>query len=290
MAAEIDDRLTTGKEITLFETYPFTVEAGCTRNADFWGATVDFSCLGVLNSDYADYPGYKGGVAISARHVLQAGHCPFIVGNELTFATMESAPTLYTRTVTDVTVHPSYENYYPDIAIATLSEDLPASIVPAKMLPDNWEDWFPELPGVPSDVARWGHGVEHTRLYRLPIAIHNMSGRVHVENVLSVGASYSVPSRLHTLEGTTPESLFYSVVMPQDVNRQAFSYYLVKGDCGHGGFLILNGAPVLAHMPITSPSYVGTFTVGFADWINSVMAEDGEYQLERADLSGFVKA
>lgn len=104
------------------------------RNPDCW-CDVDLTCLSSWNS----HLGVRGqGVAITKRHVITCNHFPININSTIRFITNDNQ--VVERTILNRVPHPDYNGttLYPDITVYVLSSDLPNSIKPSKILPDNW--------------------------------------------------------------------------------------------------------------------------------------------------------
>jgi len=280
--AGVDSRIEIGGDMVAFTTYPTGVDDPATRNTSAWFDGLDFSCASHANDHYASYPEYVGGVAITPLHVLHDGHWLLAVGDEIAFVTADGNDTVVKRTIVAVTQHPDFTDYYPDLAIATLDSELPATIAPAVILPDDWRDWFPALPKMTEELGRRAlTDLDGTRLYRLPHIAFDQQERGHVGEVMFVGQMPNKELWTHFIATRLPDT---------GTVRRDFYESATAGDCGSPSFLILNDQPVLLNCVSGGYSGSGTSVVDYATWINGVVALSGAYALQRVDLSGYVKA
>lgn len=102
------------------------------RSTTCWGAGFDLTCVSPWNSGNAHL---WAGTAITPRHIVMANHAYVQTGATIRFIT--STGGVVTRTVSN-----SMQVGSTDIRIGLLDSDLPDSITPAKLLPDDWSRWL----------------------------------------------------------------------------------------------------------------------------------------------------
>src|SRR5690606_5135644 len=93
-------------------------------------------------SPWNSYGGrFRAGTAITPDIFAFAAHYPIPVGATIRFITADN--TVIEREVVDTdNEFPSAAGVYWDVAIGKLDEDLPESIVPMKLFPEDWLDYF----------------------------------------------------------------------------------------------------------------------------------------------------
>jgi hypothetical protein len=107
------------------------------RNPNLWCADVNLTCISPWNSNGANT---KAGTLITPRHVLNATHYEYNVGNTVRFVAQDG--TVHNRTITGKARHPNYVPYTPDLTIYTLASNLPVGITPCKLMPSNWTSYL----------------------------------------------------------------------------------------------------------------------------------------------------
>lgn len=107
------------------------------RNQELWCADMDLTCISPWNSNGGVR---KAGVLVTPRHVVNASHYEYNVGNTVRF--VEEDGTAHDRVITGKKRHPNYAPYSPDLTLYTLSSDLPAAITPCKLMPANWNQYL----------------------------------------------------------------------------------------------------------------------------------------------------
>jgi hypothetical protein len=242
--AQVASRLSGSLEV-------FTQQDGTTfiRNPACWASGIDLTCASPWNSTGGLQ---RAGTLISPRHVLFCEHADFhpAVNASIKFVSQDGA--VVTRTITALETHPQYISLYPDITIGVLDSDVPASISFAKVLPDDWAEYLPNL------------AVRQT----VPILRLNQQERATTAGLwrLSVGR--------------------FSCVAP----APAGDYYepIVVGDSGNPVFLIVNAQPILVGTFTFGGAGSGTFVSAHIAAINTMMDDlGGGYTLTEADLSAF---
>lgn len=213
------------------------------RNPDCWAA--DFpnalTCLSPWNSNGGHR---KAGTAISPRHIVFASHYQYPNGTTVRFVGMDG--TVYDRTMTAKSSIAGS-----DLTIGLLDSDLPEAIAFAKVLPDNWADYLPEISSV----------------RRLPCLALDQEEKATVQDWVFEGAS---------------SQLF----PPTDPKRLEFYETKISGDSGNPAGPIINGDLVL--LTVWTSSLSGSSIRHHRAAINAAMTSlGGGYQLSEVDLSGF---
>ena len=233
------------------------------RNPSCWVADIDLTCCSPWNS----FSGaLRAGTLISPRHVLFAAHYDEVpVGAVMRFVDMQNG--VVDRVLVAKIRHLNYVPWYPDLTVGLLHEEVPPEISFAKILPDNYQDWL-------------GTGA------RLPAL------RLDQEEKALIGDVWRL-SAIEEAEGVTGRYTIFDE--PLDATRTGFYEGLVIGDSGNPAFLVINGQPVLLTVWTFGGPGAGTSLADFRQDVNALMSQleagrgsvDG-YQLEAADLSGFV--
>jgi hypothetical protein len=234
-------------DLAVFSTRNHSAES-YVRSSTFWGADIDFTCASVWNSTGGNQ---RAGVLISPRHVLFCAHSGFYpsINAQMRFVTNDNQ--LVKRTLTALTVHPSYVPFFPDLAVGCLNEDVPNTIGFSRILPNDWATKLPNLnPATP-----------------LPAIRFNQSGK-------------AVISELHLL------SVLFSLQFP--ASKQSFYESAIVGDSGSPCFIVVNNQPVLLGVLTTGGAGTGTFVTQQREAINNIMtAQGGGYNLAEVDLASF---
>lgn len=231
------------------------------RNTNCWAADLDLTCISPWNSTDGNR---MAGTLISPRHVLFVEHFDFhpSVGATIRFVTTNN--TVISRTITALATHPDYVPFYPDITIGVLNSDVPPSISFAKILPQNWETYFPSMSNPP---------FEYDPLGRIPALSLDQEEKALVSEWAAI--RYATP----------PRNLFLSPVNEQ---RLAFFENLILGDSGNPAFLIINNELVILNTWTYGNAGSGTSIVDHKNAINAMMTTlGGGYQVTEVDLSSF---
>jgi hypothetical protein len=203
-----------------------------------------------------------GGTLISPRHVLFCRHGGFYpsVGSSIKFVTNNN--TIITRTITNMVGHPNFRDYpyfYPDITIGILDSDVPNTITPAKILPNNYNSYLPS----------------NSNMY-LSAVKSNIMGCITINQFKNVGLA-----SLNLLA-----DLFY-LAFPEN-NYQNFYRAIILYDSGSPAFVIINGEAVLLGTFTFGGAGRGTFISSHKTAINTMMSQPGGgYKLTEVNLSSF---
>jgi hypothetical protein len=272
VAAELDIAVVDGGDAEMFSSLDPP-----TRNVNRLAPGLDLSGASYWNSRDGER-NYRGGALISPRHVVanwQGHYTPtFEPGDKLRWLTADNV-VVEGEIATGASV-PRDTPQWPDIGVYLLVEPI-FSVPFAKVLPPDWRDWFPAMPGVPEDAWRKyampTYVPEFTRLYRRPVLTVDQFRKLKVADI--IGEAWLYPTMIHTF-------------VPKNAARAAYWSPTVGGDCGHPTYLWLNGEAVLLNATMGGGS--GTLVSDYYDEINTIMtALGGGYQLTAVDLSGFVK-
>jgi hypothetical protein len=115
------------------------------RNTNCWcyDLAEKMTCISPWNSASGSPSGVTGGgTLITPRHIYMAAHFKIPVGSTIRFITDDNQ--VVNRTLVESYTHPSYSspslNF--DVTVGLLDSDVPASIIPAKTLPENFYDYL----------------------------------------------------------------------------------------------------------------------------------------------------
>tara|TARA_R100000734_G_C3314598_1_gene106223 strand:- start:629 stop:1885 length:1257 start_codon:yes stop_codon:yes gene_type:complete len=118
-----------------------TLEGGgfnASRSNNFWGKDIDFTAVSVWNNRGFDSPkDFRkiAATAITKRHIVMAEHFKLVAGDIVYFS--DSNGTWVARTVQAISDHASA-----DITVGVLSEELPETVKPVKVVPSNINTYF----------------------------------------------------------------------------------------------------------------------------------------------------
>jgi len=231
----------------IFSTLDHSGSGAYVRNASCWAAGVDMTALVVWNSSHA---GQLGGIAVTPRHVLFAAHSRPANGASVRFVTASNA-------VVERTVSTWLDCASADFSLGLLNSDLPATIVPIRILP-----------------RKWALNVRNSFAAGLPVFYTDQEKKALVADL-------------------TQLSYFgFNITTPADATRASFYETVVSGDSGNPVCFIHNSELVLIGVftSSTSGDHVGyeyrseigaaIDTLGAnghriqeADWVEDVEAE-----------------
>jgi hypothetical protein len=225
------------------------------RNPNCWAADIDLTALSPWSSDQGPR---KAGTLVAPDVILFAAHYQLAVGATVRFVTLDNQ--VIARTIVGRAAHPDYDpngSYpYPDLAVARLNEDVPASIRFAKILPANWSDHL--------IISTTGSQ------RRIPGILLDQHERATVADTGGIGVFTGFWTAM-----TNP-------------HRATFNRPKVVGDSGDPG-LLTDGVDLFLETVWTHGGFgpMGAGIAYHADGINSAMTALGSpYQLTPADLSG----
>lgn len=172
-------------------------------NPDFWARGIDFSCASPWNT----YDGqWRAGTAVSARHVVFAHHFPIAVGSDISFVGNDGV-IVKRRLTNSVRVGDS------DLMVGLLHADLPQTVKPAYVLPENYQSYI-------------GYG------NNLPVVVFDQEEKVLIREIPSVFRGQNVDQVMRKPSGEL---------------RKRFYEDFVSGDCGDPAFIVVrNGVIILA--------------------------------------------
>ena len=226
-----------------------------------------------------------GGVLVSPRHVLTVSHyAPHTLYAHDVLTWVSQSNQVVTGTVAAVAELPRVAPLYPDVQVAILEEPV-FDVSFAKIMPADWRDWFPLMPGLPEDLWYSMYAAAaNTRLYRRPVITLDQERKALLADVLASDWAY-----WGMMQGGPPTA----------AGRLQFYEAGVPGDCGHPTYMVINGVPVLVNA--TAGWGGGTQLADYITEINALMATLSEsiaesypygpdtFQLTTVDLSGFEK-
>lgn len=174
-------------------------------NTNFWLRGVDFSCASPWNSGGGLT---RAGTLISKRHIIFAKHFPLWAGVRIVFVGEDGGicpcRIAATRGVADC-----------DIMVASLDYEVTPNIVPARILPDDYEKHLGGCAG-------------------LTIVTLNQHENAVIAN-------------LHSLPKQEDKFKMISVFESRGKTRSAFTQKLTGGDSGSPAFLIVDNQPILLY-------------------------------------------
>lgn len=218
------------------------------RNTNCWVSDLDLTPISPWNNTEGTN---RAGVLISPRHILFAAH--YQINNGATVRFVDSNNNVITRTMINKLTHPNYKPYYPDITIGLLDSDVPSSIGFVKILPQNWQNYLPNL----------------SFTYTLPCLVLDQEEKALI-------------SELSYLNTTA------NFLIPKNLTRFAFYESIIIGDSGNPAFLIIDDELVIITVWTYGGAGAGTSIVYHKDAINTMMATlGGGYSLTEINLSEF---
>lgn len=218
------------------------------RNSDCWASDLDLTCISPWNSSGG---ATRAGTLISPRHIVFAGH--FQINNGATIRFIDNDNNVVSRTMVTKLTHPAYSNFYPDITVGVLDSDVPNSISFAKILPQNWINYLPNL----------------SELYTLPCLVLDQEEKALISELKSLDTRARFSN-------------------PKNSTRLLFYENIIMGDSGNPAFLIINNELVIITIWTYGGAGTGTSIVYHKDAMNTMMSTlGGGYQLTEVDLSGF---
>lgn len=223
------------------------------RNTNNWAYNwvQEMTCISPWNSSGS---ATRAGTLITRRHIAHAAHYALSTGAKLRFIDVNNI--VHERTVVSAKTHPDYSPYYPDIRIAVLDDDLPASISHCKVAPSNI-------------------GNHMTSLRRHPCLVLDQQEKALIADTL----------------GITDLVRFQ---YPTDAKRLEYSERIIGGDSGNPAFMIIDDELILLTVWTYGEAGSGTFFGDQIDSINQLivdvdaMAGDSTgYSLDIKDLSAY---
>jgi hypothetical protein len=235
---------------------------------DHWLYDVDLTGW----SYYSDQYGWSiRCTAITPRHYLLSAHVsPYTSDATIQFLSRDS--TLVDMNSTgehSSQVVSPYTGNALDCVVGAFTEDLPATITPMKILPDEWQAYLP------TDSARVVDGTLSYEFARLPIV------RLNQDSYAMAGEGGVAGAKpLHATEDATIASLY--------------GVDLRSGDSSSPGLALIDSAPVLLTIWTYGIGGGGPLLAGASEAINTAIAEvdaalgiSTGYEIGTVDLSGY---
>jgi hypothetical protein len=173
-------------------------------NENWWAKDIDFSCVSPWNTKGGNT---RAGVAISRRHVLFCSHFPLQLGAKVYFRGTDGKG--YGR-ILSATNRVSVT----DLTVGLLDEDLPLTVHPAAILPDDYEKYIGSGAGLP--VVSFDYEEKAIVSELLPIPGKNRNSYIRSRK-------------------------------PASELRSRFFEPIIAGDSGNPCFLVFNQDPVLLY-------------------------------------------
>ena len=192
-----------------FEAYPSGAGFGRFKpNPKFWAKEIDFSCASPWNSQGGRV---RAGTLVSKRHIVFATHFPIDKGTRIVFVGQDGE-------VCPCWIEAVEHLEQSDISVGLLNADVTPNVHPAKIMPDNFEQYIGS-----------GEGLPIVTLDQFERAIVNDSAKIAKE----------LPDKepIFTLAGKGK--------MPTDPQRLKFQRKMVVGDSGSPAFMIVGKEPIL---------------------------------------------
>ncbi|WOO43163.1 hypothetical protein [Rubellicoccus peritrichatus] len=253
MADQVDSRINSGMSIAE-NGYLYTSQdpsGSYTRNPNFWASGLDLTCISPWNSNGGVR---KAGTLITPRHVLLAAHYEVPVGTNFVFVNM--AGNVVKRTAIGKQRHPQYSVFGADITVYTLNSDVPSSITPCKVLP---QDYYEQIVN---------------------------------EKFVRPGALGLDQEEKGLIIDWFRDGYFE---YPTDSDRAIFDEKKISGDSGNPAFVLINDELVLITVWTFGGAGSGTFVTDELATLNQmIMDSDADagitptgYTMQEIDLSSF---
>jgi hypothetical protein len=258
-ANHLTDYLISGKSKNIYSVANFATKT-YSRNPNFWGASLDLTCLPASHSFYSSGV-RKGGVLFSPKHLLHAWHYALAIGTVTHFVTQQGA--CLERTVVD-----RYQVPNSDLAIATYDQELPNTIKPAKVLPADWANY------VGSPYGTTSGQFEVIWKSRIP---------VFSQNQYRQGSIYQLSSTTDFTTGQISDDNYKAAEgRYPDSPLSDWTTELISGDSGGAVCFLYNNQPVpiFCHHNILSGPDISQYLTEINNYCDP-------YEVETIDLSGF---
>lgn len=213
------------------------------RNTNCWAHGLDLTCISPWNSTGGHT---RAGTLISPRHIIFAKHYQISTGATIRF--IQEDGTVVNRTMTA-----KQSIAETDITIGVLDSDVPAGISFAKILPQDWPDYVPNIEE------------------RVPSLVLDQQEKALVNdvNIADVNSLFGFRS-------------------PVDAQRSIFYEDKIGGDSGNPAFFVINDELVILTCWWYGGAGSGPDIAYFKDQINTIMTSlGGGYQLTEIDLNSF---
>lgn len=249
---QIESRLP-GKQQSIFSTQNH-ITPSYVRNTNCWAYDINLTGVSPWNSNLGHQ---GGGVLVTARHMMATGH--FVISDNSTVRFITQDNQIITRTIVKRVSIDGY-NHIPDLAVYVLDEDLPSSISPLRILPNNYNEYL-----------------DHIYQGRPASLIIDQEEKANVADLIWLSHI--------SLFGT-----------PSLIERFSFYENLIPGDSGSPAFLIINGEAVFISSDTAAGAGLGSFVTYYQSTINEMIQQVDQlagvntgYALSVVDLSEFPK-
>ena len=213
-------------------------------NPQFWGKGIDFSCVSPWNSCGGSL---RAGTLISKRHIIFEKHFPIPTGSRIVFVGEDGG-------VCPCYVEKTKALRECDVMIGSLNAEVTPNILPAKILPPDFEKHIGE-----------GRG--------FPIGTFNQT-----EKLFLTQANF-LPTNGAPIRGITCR-------VPEDGNRARFREKIVVGDSGDPAFLLVGDHAILLYCLFGGRTGSGPAVHMFRREIQALMDElCPGYKLETFDFA-----
>ena len=240
-----------------------------TRNPNCWAYNIDLTCCSPWQmhptirqpNGFIEYgSNLTAGTLISPIHVMFCSHNDFhpSVGAIMRFITKDNA--VVTRTLVSITPVAGS-----DIKIGLLDQEVPSSITFAKILPNNYENYFSR------GILESGPGI-------------SFNPRSIQPPMLAVGTNQDECALIFRLDYREEDAQFNLFRPATDDTWSEFSHDIRLYDSGSPLFIIIDNQPVLIFVQTSGAT--GSNIVKFKDKIDNIMSSSG-YSLTTVDLSRF---
>lgn len=267
----IDDKLISTNPSTQTLAYANWQDNGSsvTRNSSCWINSSYLMSIPVWNTTLQSH---GNGSLISPRHIVCATHYSPNIGDAVKFIEPDNTvfeTNIESRIAVNIDLNQYGMNsvYSTDVTIAKLSENVPSVFTFARIMPNNWLSYMPNL------------GYSQPR-----VPVFNLD-RFRRYRVFDLGAV--------TVRQVNSYIGRINLAKPTNAQRLNYYYDAIAGDSGGAIMTIVNGLPVVLttlHTGLYSGAGAGAGPnlVDYKNEINNAMATlGGGYQLTEIDLSGF---
>ena len=240
----VDERLSSNSvgKITKFASNGY----GSVYNTNCWSYGICASCASPWNSRGG---GYRTGTAVTKRHVVMADHYKLNVGDTIRFLGDDGVQ--ITRFIIAVRQVAKL-----DISVGLLNDELPLSITPAKLWPQDSQGWIGSAVCIPCMTY-----------------------------------DYDEKSLIFDVDVLSARNLAFSCKMPHDLTRRLYFETVESGDSGNPRFILIENEAVLVGMVHNlgmSRCGDGIPLFAVADSLQTVMNDlSDEWEVPRCQLEFF---
>ena len=263
------DALLVGKSVTtdlqIFNTQNHATQT-YVRNSNLWCQSLvqKLTCASPWNSRGGTV---QAGTLVSPRHPIFCNHFPnpLRAGDTLRFVGVDGTAINRTLLAVKPLQHTGFQ--YPDITVGVLDADLPETITPCVVMPQNHRDFIPTIANNPA--------AERVGPVGIPGICLDQQEKALVSDLYSINAGVR----------------FW---WPTDVKRLEFYEDKISGDSGNPAFMIVNGVLVLLTVWTGGGGGSGTNIGDYLAAINQLILDvdalasiSTGYTLSEVDLSDF---